>query len=176
VTETRAPIRYRIVPERSHLWADGHSTLHPIHLETDGFEGFIEADTTDGSLHLDVAPKASLALDADRLKSGNGLYDYELERRLDMRRYPRITGEVRSVVPVEGDNRVRVEGDLSFHGVTNRVQGDVTFRVLDADTIEIEGEKVIDMRSFGVKPPKMLILRVDPEIKIRARLVAERER
>lgn len=168
------PTRYRIVPERSQLWAEARSSLHPIRMETDGFEGFIEADTHDGHLRFDVAPKAHLELDVDRIKSGNRIYDYELERRLETRRYPRIKGEVSDVLPLDGRDRCRVRGDLSLHGVTKRVEGEVTFRVLDDDTIEIEGEKVIDMRTFGLEPPTLLVLKVHPEVKIRARLVAER--
>ncbi len=169
------PTRYRIVPERSQLWAEARSSLHPIHMETDGFEGFIEADTTNGHLRFDVTPKAHLELDVDRIKSGNSMYDSELERRLDVRRYPRLKGEVSDVLPIDGQDRCRVRGDLSLHGVTKPVEGEVTFRMLDDKTIEIEGEKVIDMRTFGLEPPRLLILKVHPEVRIRARLVAERE-
>jgi polyisoprenoid-binding protein YceI len=144
-------------------------------METDGFEGFIDADTTGGQLHFDVTPKAHLELEVDRLESGNRMYDHELERRLDVRRYPRVKGDVSDVLPIDGGNRCRVKGDLSLHGVTRSVEGEVTFRVLDDDTIEIEGEKTIDMRSFGLEPPKILVLRVHPEVKIRARLIAKRE-
>ena len=36
--------RYRIVPERSHVWFDGRSSLHPIHSGTDGLEGYVELE------------------------------------------------------------------------------------------------------------------------------------
>ncbi len=41
--------RYHIVPERSRVWIDARSNLHPIHSTTDGLEGFIDLDGHDGS-------------------------------------------------------------------------------------------------------------------------------
>ena len=109
------------------------------------------------------------------MKSGNGLYDRELERRLEVRQYPRISGELKEVKPLGSANRYHVRGDLSFHGRTHAVEGDVTLRVVDDETIEIEGENVFDMRNFGIDPPKILMLRVYPEVRVRARVVVERE-
>ena len=73
------------------------------------------------------------------------------------------------------------EVNSSLHAIRMETDGfegfmEVTFRVLDDKTIEIEGEKVIDMRSFGLEPSKLLVLKVHPEVKIRARVIAERER
>jgi hypothetical protein len=41
--------------------------------------------------------------------------------------------------------------------------------------IEIEGEQVIDMQDFGLKPPRILMFKVEPRVRVRARVVAERE-
>ena len=51
----------------------------------------------------------------------------------------------------------------------------MTAREVGADTVEIEGEKVIDMQDYGLTPPKLLLFRVYPEVKVRARIVAVRE-
>ena len=167
--------RYRIVPERSRLWADARSSLHPIHVETKGFEGYIDVEIADGHLDLRTAPQAHVEIDAGRLKSGNALYDYELERRLEVRKYPRLKGDVKQVDALDSGDRYRVTGELLFHGVAGRVQGEVTVRV-HGDTLEVEGEQVIDMRNFGLDPPRILMLRVQPEVHVRANVIAERER
>jgi polyisoprenoid-binding protein YceI len=71
--------------------------------------------------------------------------------------------------------RYHVRGDLSLHGVTKPIEGDVTLRAIDDETVEVEGEKVIDLRDFGLQPPKILMLKVYPDVKVRAKVVATRE-
>ena len=151
-------LRYRIVPERSRLWVEARSSLHPINVDTRGLEGFVEVETSgeaDGSAVRPVAGRVEI--DTDRLQTGNPLYDRELERRLEARKFS------------------RVRGDLSLHGVTRSVDGQVTLRVVDERRVQVEGERVFDMRDFGLEPPRILMLRVHPDVKVRGRVVAERE-
>jgi polyisoprenoid-binding protein YceI len=164
--------KYRVIPERSRLWAEARSSLHPIRVETDGLRGDLEAEVEDGKVRLGAPFRVEI--DAERLRSGNGLVDGELQRRLDTRRFPRVVGTVRAVEAVDG-GRSRLQGDLSLHGVTKPTDADVTVRVIDERTIEIEGEKTIDMRDYGLTPPKFLIFRVQPDVRVRARLVAVKE-
>ena len=142
-------------------------------METTGFEGYIDAEVRDGRLDVAAPVAAHIELEVERLKTGNSLYDYELERRLEVRRYPLIRGDVREV-RLDG-NTFHVRGDLSFHGKTCAVEGDVTVKVVDETTIVVEGEKVFDIRDFGLEPPKILMLRVYPDVRVRARVVAQRE-
>jgi len=168
--------RYRIVPERSRFVAEARSSLHPIRVDTSGFEGTIDLEVSaERVVDLSVPPQGHIEIDTDRLKTGNGLYDRELERRLEVRRYPRLRGDVRQVRALDGANRYRVAGDVRFHGSTKTAEGDVTLRVIDERTIEIDGERDFDIRDFGLDPPKILMLRVYPEVRVRAHIVAERE-
>lgn len=163
--------RYEIVPERSQLWAEARSTLHPIRVETSGFRGYVEASTAEGQPSLGVPTRVEL--EAQRLKSGNGLLDGELQRRLEVRKYGQVTGEVMSATALGAAGRFRLRGELTLHGVARMIETDVSVRAVDPQTIEIEGEKVIDMRDYDLTPPKILMLRVDPEVRVRARLVAQ---
>jgi polyisoprenoid-binding protein YceI len=167
---------YRVLPERSRLWAEARSSLHPIHVETTGLTGYLEIELEGSRLKPDVAVSARIELEAERLKTGTELYDHELERRLELERYPRITGTVHEVHSLDSGRRYLVRGELSLHGVTRKVSGEVTIRIADDRTIEVEGEKELDMRDYGLDPPRLLMLRVYPEIRVRARVVAERER
>jgi polyisoprenoid-binding protein YceI len=162
---------YRVIPERSRLWAEARSTLHPVRVETDGLTGTVEAELEGGVL----APRAPFRvdIDAERLRSGNGLVDGELQRRLETKKYPRVVGQVKEVEPAGG--RFRLRGELTLHGVTRATDVEVTVRALDDRTLELEGEKTIDMRDYGLPPPKLLFLKVQPEVKVRARLVAQRD-
>lgn len=166
--------RYRIVPEQSHLWAEARSSLHPILMETDGLEGYFEVEPSGNRLNLDAPVTGRVEIDAELLKTGNILYDREIERRLEVRKYPRIRGEVQGISTLDSGGRYRVRGELSLRGVTRAVEGDVTVRVVDESTLEVEGEQVFDIRDFGLEPPKILMLRVYPEIKVRGHVVAQR--
>lgn len=163
--------RYRVIPERSSLDAEARSSLHPVRVSTTGLTGDIEADLVDGQVQLGAPFRVEI--EAERLRSGNSLIDGELRKRLDTRKFPKVIGEVSSVEPFSGRSKLR--GVLTLHGVGQKTDADVTVRAIDDRTIEIAGEKTIDMRDYGLNPPKLLMFKVYPDVKIRAKLVAERE-
>jgi polyisoprenoid-binding protein YceI len=166
---------YRIAPERSQVWIEARSSLHPIHGEGRGLEGSIEAEVIDGRLDLNGTPKIRLQFPVESLKSGKSLEDAEMMRRIDARRYPTIRGEVVEMKESPGGG-YQVRGDLTFHGVTKTVEGEVSMSMPDGDgTIVFEGEQTFDIRDFGVTPPKILMLKVHPDVKVRVRVVAEQE-
>jgi polyisoprenoid-binding protein YceI len=167
--------RFRIVPERSRIWVDARSSLHPIHVETTGLRGHLDATLAGGSLAPGAPTTGSIEIEADRMKSGNALYDHELERRLEARKFPFIRGSVRDVTPLGDGQRYRVLGQLEFHGVSRPVEGEVRLRVVDERTLEIDGERVFDLRDYGLEPPRILMLKVYPEVRVRAQVIAERE-
>lgn len=155
------------------MWIEARSSLHPIHGEATGLEGSIEADVTDGRVDFGDTPKIRVELPVEQLKSGKALEDAELQRRIDAKRYPTIRGEVREIKEAAG-GQYRARGDLTFHGVTRPVEGEVSVKV-DGDSLVIEGEQTFDIRDFGVDPPKILMLKVHPDVKVRVRVVAEPE-
>jgi hypothetical protein len=59
--------------------------------------------------------------------------------------------------------------------VTKTVEGEVTLSVLDDGTFEVEGEKVFDIRDFGLTPPRILMLKVYPDVTVRGRVVAAKQ-
>jgi polyisoprenoid-binding protein YceI len=165
---------YRISPERSRLFAEVRSSIHPIRGEAGGVRGDIEVELADDRIDLRSSPKARVEIETDALKTGNSLYDRELERRIDARKYPVIRGEVLEVRTADSPNRYHVRGNLALHGRTQTLEGQVNVRIIDSKAIEIEGEKMLDMRDYGLEPPKILMLRVYPEVRVWGRIVAER--
>jgi polyisoprenoid-binding protein YceI len=157
------------------LWVEARSSLHPIKAESAAIQGTIEAEVNESGLDLSVPPKARIQIEVAALKTGNGLYDRELERRLEIRNYPRIVGEVLDVTEIGPDRRYKVRGNLSLHGVTKSVEGEVKLRVLEGSGFEIDGEQVFDMRDFGLAPPRILMLKVYPDVKVRAHVVVEKQ-
>ncbi|HVP61705.1 MAG TPA: YceI family protein [Myxococcaceae bacterium] len=163
--------RFRLVPEQSELWAEARSRLHPVRVHTAGLTGVVEAEF--GANGAMLATPTHVELEARLLRSGHGLLDGELQRRLETRTYPRIRAELTGVV-VAGDG-LRLTGALTFHGVTRSLEVDVTVRQLDPACLVIEGARVIDMREFALPPPSFLMFKVQPEVQVRARLVAEHD-
>jgi polyisoprenoid-binding protein YceI len=168
--------RYRIVPDRSRVWIDARSNVHPIHSSCDGLEGWVEVTAGPGrGFDLADATAGELTLAVRRLSSGNRLEDRELHKRLDARRHPTIVGRLTGVEPGQGDGRSRVSGDLTFRGVTRRCRDEMTVRVADDRTIVLSGRSTFDIRDFGMEPPRILVLRVEPEVEVRVEITATRE-
>jgi polyisoprenoid-binding protein YceI len=164
--------QFRIIPERSRVWIEATSSVHPIHGESEGLSGSITVDVDGDGLDLSSSPAISVELPVERLKSGNRLEDAEMMRRIDARRYPTIRGVVRDMKSQGVDGQYVVTGDLTFHGVTQSVEGEVKVSRPDDNTLVIEGEHTFDIRDFKVEPPKILMLRVHPEVKVRIRVEA----
>jgi len=165
--------RFDIDPSRSRVWIDARSSLHPIHSETTGLEGWFEADLLGGGrLNPAVTPRGELELPVEHLSSGNPLYDREMRRRIDARRYPSITGRLTVMKEGAAEHSYTVGGDISFRGVNRSYEDEMTLVVLDDDTIQLAGERTFDIREFGMEPPKILTLRVHPDVKVRVVIVA----
>lgn len=162
--------RYTFDSVRSCIWVSGRSSLHPINTETRGITGWFETDIRDdGSLDLDTPVSGELQLAVERLTSGNQLYDRELRRRIDARRFPTIEGRVTGVAPKGSHPHYVVTGDVSFHGSTRTFEHEMRIHVRDG-AVSLHGEHVFDIREFGMKPPSMLMVRVYPEISVRVEL------
>lgn len=160
--------RYEIVPERSEIHVEGSSSVHGIHGHADGATGFVEFDA-DGRL---VAGR--LEVDAERLRWGNPLLDGETRRRIDTARHPTIVGELSELdaPPARAAGLLRAHGSITFHGVTHPVEGEVTVSEPTPGTVLVEGEQTFDVRDWDLQPPRLLLLKVSPEIRVRIRIEA----
>ena len=162
--------RYTLDSVRSCVWVSGRSSLHPINTETRGITGWFEAaPRADGSLDLDQRVSGELELAVERLTSGNQLYDRELRRRVDARRYPTISGRLTRIVRQGPHPDYLVTGEIAFHGKTRTFEHDMQIELTN-EGIALTGEDVFDIREFGMKPPSMLMVRVYPEISVRVEL------
>ena len=165
--------RYQIHPQRSEVRIAARSSIHPIEAVTNGLEGFFEAEVgADGTLELSVTPKGRLDLPVDRLTSGNALYDREMKRRIDARRYRTITGELKEMKQAGDPARYLVGGDVTFRGVTRHFEDEMSFSVLDGASVRLEGSHVFDIRDFEMEPPKIMMLKVYPDVSVSVRIVA----
>lgn len=153
---------HAIDPSRSEVRLEASSSVHPIHGSAEEIDGEVVTDESGAITAM------RLELPISGIRSGNGLYDRSLGRAVDARKHPRIVAESTSV-EVDADDRYRVRGTVSFHGRTVEVTG--TVRISGngssvAGTRRIVGTHTFDVRDFGVQPPRLLGLRVHPEVTI----------
>jgi polyisoprenoid-binding protein YceI len=164
---------YRIVPERSEVQIAATSSLHPIHTRARGLEGFLELDVLQGGrVNVQRPARAEVSFPVQHLSSGNPLEDRELKRRIDARRFPSIDGVLGELRATDRDGRYLARGDLTFRGVTNSHEDEVTIEQVDARTLRLVGEHTFDIREFGMDPPRILMFRVEPKVKVSVEIVA----
>ena len=164
--------QYRIDSEHSEIVVEARSNVHPIEIRTQGVRGTIDVEVRNGQIDLSSAPRADLEIAADLLRSGIDLYDSEIHRRIEVRKYRTIKGQLRDASEL-GQGRYKLRGSLSLHGVTRDIEGEVIVRAGD-DWLEFEGMKTLDMREFNLEPPKILMLEVQAQINLRAKIRAVR--
>ncbi|MFZ0667553.1 MAG: helix-turn-helix transcriptional regulator [Acidimicrobiales bacterium] len=161
------PRRFELLPERSVVLIEVRSTVGPLSFGVTGVTGWVEAVIAGGILRTEVPPTARLEIDVAGLKSGNDLYDAELQRRIDARRYPSATVELRECEASGASLRYGLTGDLTFHGVTRPAQGTVHVEAMSDERLVITGEQVFDIRDFAIPSPTVLMLRIYPDVRVR---------
>lgn len=165
--------RFAVQPERSVVTIEARSSVGPIQWEAAGAEGWVDAELIDGAIDTSVPPKARLELAVRKLQSGNTLYDAELMRRIDARRFPTTVVELTQAARVA--DRYQIAGDVTFHGVTRPVRGSVVAHVEPSGELRVTGEQSFDIRDFRIPSPTILMLKIFPDVRVRLRLEAVRE-
>ncbi len=169
------PRRFTLVPDRSVVLIEVRSTVGPISFGALGLNGFVVADVAGGTIRADTPPTAHVEIGVDGLRSGNSVYDAELLRRIDARRFPMASLALRECAAIGAGNRYRVAGELTFHGVTRPAHGTVTVAIASDRRMVITGEQVFDIRDFDVPSPTVLMLRIYPDVRVRLHVEAEFE-
>jgi polyisoprenoid-binding protein YceI len=163
-----------VVSGRSAVLIEARSNVGPIAFGTTELQGHIDVVLENRSVDLEAAVVAALEVDLTTLTSGNALYDAELLRRIDARRHPVTSIDLRSVVRLGVSDRFEVAGDLSFHGLTQRITGSVSLRFDELGGMQVTGEHVFDIRDFGVAAPSVLMLRIYPDVRVELQLETAR--
>lgn len=146
------------------------SSMHPIHGELHDIRGEATVEVADGAIKLDPMPTGYIEADVESLKSGKKLEDKALRKQVEADKFPTIRYEVRSVAG--GPESFKITGAFTFHGITQEFVEEATARV-EGNILKVEAEHTFDIQDFGVKPFKILMLKVHPEVKLVLRLVGQ---
>lgn len=163
----RLPTRqhFRVVPDRSALLIEVATSVGPVKFGAVGLEGFIRVTMRGADLDLTAAPNAHLELQLRDLTSGNSAYDGELQRHIAARRYPAAHVDLHDASWVENSSsEYLVAGDVTFRGISQRVEGFVTVEFPEDGLMQVCGTKNLDIRLFGVPPPTLFMLKIDPDV------------
>ena len=163
---------FRVRPDQAAVMLVARSSAGPITFGTAGIEGSIVAAMADGNILTESTPRARLEVPVGEFTSGNQFYDGELLRRIDARRFPAALVNLRRAIAVGKTGRYHVAGDLTFHGVTQPLEGTVEITFPTPGTMVVEGRQVLDMRHFGITPPGVAMLKIYPDVRVELHLEA----
>lgn len=165
--------RYTVVPDQSAILLSVATSLGPVAFGATGLEGFVEAVVLDGEVDPDIAPAAHLEIQVHHLTSGNSAYDRELRRQLNARRFPAAYVDLHHASRVPGTARgYRVGGEVMLGGVTQPVEGIVRVEFPEPGVMVVSGEESVDIRAFGIPPPTLFMMKIEPEVKLSLQLEA----
>lgn len=153
---------------------EASSTLHPVQGKATNLVGYLEANFADGTLALDPPPKMHVEFQVERLRSGNSLQDREMWKLIDSRRFPLIAADLRDIKPNGTPGSYSASGDITLAGRQRRYDGALSVTP-NGEGVAVEGELVLDIRDFGLQPPRLLMVKVQPEVTVRLRLVATKQ-
>ena len=162
--------RYELQPDVSLVHVFARSTLRPF-TGAAPISGHLDVSVRDGRLDLDQPCAGELRLRVDELRGEVPHLDRELRNRMDSIRYPTVTAVLTEVRPGSAGG-YRMSGELTLHGRTKLVSGDATVVVKPDGPLTLQGVLHLDMRDFGLVPPRLLVLRVHPEIEVRLGVTA----
>ena len=164
--------RFAVVPDRSVMLIEARSTVGPITFGAVGVTGVIEAEVHDGQVEPGAAPSAHLEIEVTHLRSGNGLYDAELLRRIDARRHPVVALDLRGCRP--SARRI---------GTTSTARSPSTAPPAPSRArsgcpsspckLVVSGEQVFDIRDFDIASPTVLMLRIYPDVLVQLQVEAD---
>ncbi|MBI2706208.1 MAG: YceI family protein [Actinobacteria bacterium] len=164
-------MRYELDPERSTVDIHASSSVHPIHTKarvSGWFEATFEGDGgIDGSAPLG----GYIEFDLSRMRSGNPLVDRESERRLQVRRYPTVSGELTALSASAEPDAFAASGELTFHGVTREIRGMLRIERSRGE-LTLSGSTTIDVTDFDVQPPSLLVIKVHKEVRVELAAIA----
>jgi hypothetical protein len=149
------------------------STLHPITSRTAGLQGYVDVTVEDATVVAEGSAEGELVFHVETIRSGNPFQDRELLRRIESRRYPTISGRLTALHPDGAPDRFRGAGELTFMGVTRPCEDTLNLALTLDGRLRIGGESVFDVRDFGMEPPRILMVRVEPAVHVRLTALAE---
>lgn len=164
--------RYAVVPSSSAVLVAARSNMGSVEFGSTQLSGIIELVRSGEHVSIEVCPTVTLDVPLSSLTSGNALYDAELQTRLNVQRFPKVSIELVEAEFLTGLD-YHVTGSVAIHGLTSTLHGIVTLSFPEPDTVLVLGDHTLDIRDFDIDVPSVLMLRIYPDVKVSLHLVAK---
>ncbi len=165
--------RFDVQSSQSSLTFTATSTNFPVYGKVAEMSGYVEGVWHHRRLALDPSPRMHVELQVESLRTGNDLQDREMWKLIDSKRFPKISADLGELNAGSVPERYAAAGEITLAGLARRYEGSLILR-RDADLVSIDGDINIDVRHFGLKPMKLLVLSVEPLVRVRLRLLARK--
>ncbi len=149
-----APAGHLTVSTDSRIWVEGGSNVRSYKCTAKA----LEASVTTGA-EGPIAPlpglvgTASVTVSTAALECGNGTMNEHMRKALKLTEHPNISFKLESYdVQANGT----LTGKLQIAGQERPIQFPATFTD-DGSTIRVQGNKAINMKEWGVKPPSLML-------------------
>ena len=172
--EETAPLVLRVVPGESKVVFEASSTLH-------GFEGasnrvrgevrFVPGEPARG-------PAAWVEVEAGSLDTGIGARNRKMWGLLETERHRAIRFDLERIADARidagsGTIHARAIGTMTIRGQQRRFALDVTLEPTGGGRWKVTASAPLDMTDYGITPPRLLFVKVAPEVTLRIDLVLE---
>jgi len=146
---------YAFDSKNSTITIKGTSTFHDW--ESSSNAAVIEISAEINNQQIQRLSSVNLSLRVMTLKSDSKGLDRKMYKAFKAKDFPDITFVLTDVVSLS-DPKIEVEGNLTIKGVTQKVSvlPQVSFDDNGEEMIIVLGAKKINMRDFGIEPPKFL--------------------
>jgi polyisoprenoid-binding protein YceI len=161
--------RYLIDGKASQVVVSARSNIHDTRTRWDALSGTIDADPADLA-----AAAVELAVDMTRFDAGDFLRNRKVRKDLEVERHPvaRFRLARLSDIAELGPGRftARAEGAIEWRGrsVTVAAAGEGT---IEAAALRASARFELDVKSFGVEPPRFLMFKVEDVVAVEVTLV-----
>lgn len=165
--------RYVIDSAASRVVVRARSSIHDTETRWTGVGGSIEAEPAD----LAAGAAADVLVDMTRHDAGDFLRNRKLRKDLEVERYPQARFRLARLHDVAdrggGVFTARAEGSIAWHGrevaVSAAGEGSVA-----GDELRATARFELDVRAFGVSPPRFLMFKVEEIVSVEVSLAARR--
>ena len=162
--------RYTVDSSRTKMAVKARSSIHDTTTTFTGVSGTVDADPD----ALDQA-KASFTVTMADFDAGDWLKNRKMKKELDPDKYPRATFELTAVRDItkreDGSFEAVADGVLRYRNreLKTTIAGKGT---MDDGEIAATGKFDLDLRDFGMKPPRFLMFKMEPELTLEVTLRA----
>jgi polyisoprenoid-binding protein YceI len=157
---------YNVDTAQSKMLVQARSKIHDTTSTFDRILGSVDA--TPDTLEQEGA-KASFTVEMGSFDAGDWLKNKKLKSEIDPKNYPTATFELGGLDKVvkrdDGAFEVKARGLLRYRGreVELEITGSGT---MDDGSIDAKGTFDLDLRDLGMKPPRFLMFKMEPELTV----------